>query len=90
MSRCSPTTKGEHVELSQFPFFNVLRRCDQGLHGNPFFSEFPALDLGSHNFVTQKNCVIYGEVFNSLHFYNLPPYVYTQFTLFVLFVNPAY
>ena len=38
----------------------------------------------------RKNCVIYGEVFNSLHFYNLPPYVYTQFTLFVLFVKPAY
>ena len=40
------------------------------------------------------SCLLAFDVLNgyiaTLHFYNLPPYVYIQFTLFVLFVNPAY
>lgn len=63
-----PQQRANMWNCPQFPFFNVLRRCDQGLHCNPFFSEFPALDLGSHNFVSQKKCVIYGYTVRFLTF----------------------
>ena len=54
LPKCPDARPQQRANMWNCPNFHFSMFSADGLHCNPFFSEFPALDLGSHNFVTQK------------------------------------